>query len=313
LGVESAHDVNITLLVEEALQLIDITVPKNISLRLELSNSLHPVFADKTQMQQIIMNLVSNAAESIGEEEVGSITISTRLIQAEKQDLESRYIEEKRQPGSYVLLEVIDNGCGMDAETQSRMFEPFYTTKFAGRGLGMSALLGIVRSHAGTVQVSSSVGRGSCFRVLLPVSHDAVVEGVETSPEAIHHGDLSTTVLLVDDEVMVRSVVERLLKRIGCKVILAADGKQGIEAYQKHKDEISLVLLDMMMPVMGGKETLIRLREMDATLPVFICSGYSSENVSDQFDTVQPNGVLQKPFTLKLLSELLEMKMNKSE
>jgi len=301
-------DVNITLLVEEALQLIDISVPKNISLRLELSNSLYPVYADKTQMQQIIMNLVTNAAESIGEDEVGSITISTRLIQAEKQDLESRYIKEKCEPGPYVLLEVLDNGCGMDAETQSRMFEPFFTSKFAGRGLGMSALLGIVRSHAGTVQVNSVVGRGSCFKVLLPVSHETVVNLVEAIPESLQDGDVSATVLVIDDEVMVRSVVERLLKRIGCKVILAADGKQGIEAYQKHKDEISMVLLDMMMPVMGGKETLKRLREMDASLPVFICSGYSNENVSGQFDTVQPNGILQKPFTLSMLSEVLKMK-----
>jgi len=301
------NDVNITLLVEEALQLIDISVPKNISLKLELSNSLYPVFADKTQMQQIIMNLVTNAAESIGEEEMGSITISTRLIQAEIQDLESRYIEEKCKPGPYVLLEVLDSGCGMDAETQSRMFEPFYTSKFAGRGLGMSALLGIVRSHAGTVQVSSSVGRGSCFRVLLPVSHEVVTKGIKPNDEPLYHADQSATVLLIDDEVMVRSVVERLLKRIGCKVILAADGKQGIEAYKKHKNEINIVLLDMMMPVMGGKETLKRLMEMDASLPVFICSGYSNENVSGQFDTVQPNGILQKPFTLNMLSEVLEM------
>ncbi|RLL52278.1 PAS domain S-box protein [Mariprofundus sp. EBB-1] len=302
------HDVNMTLLVEKALQLIDITVPKNISLNLDLSNSLPPVFADKTQMQQVIMNLVSNAAESIAKEKMGSITISTRLIEADQQALESRYIDEQCKPGAYVLLEVRDDGCGMDSETQSRLFEPFYTTKFAGRGLGMSAVLGIVRSHNGSLQLSSAVGSGTCFKVLLPVSHNTVTEDVNIDEGFTSlGGDLSATVLVIDDELMVRTVVERLLNRLGCKVILAADGKQGIEAYQHHKDEISIVLLDMMMPVMGGKETLKRLKALNAALPIYICSGYGNENISDQFNAVQPDGIVLKPFTLKRLTEVLEI------
>ena len=304
------NDLNITELVEEALQLIDISVSKNISLKLELSNILDPVLADKTQMQQIIMNLVTNAAESIGEEAVGHIVISTRLIEADNQDLECRYIDGKCKPGPYMLLEVVDDGCGMNAETQRKMFEPFYTTKFTGRGLGMSAVLGIVRSHSGVIQVRSTVGEGSSFRVLLPISNVAANEGIEICKKSSYHSDLSVTVLLIEDEMMVSAVAERLLQRIGCKVILAADGLQGIEAYQQHKDEITLVLLDMMMPIMGGKETLTRLREMDATLPIFICSGYSTDKVSSQFNREQPNGILQKPFTFKLLSELLEDNMN---
>ena len=304
-GVFLRTGVNMTLLVEEALQLIDVSIPKNISLNLEMSSELPNVYADKTQMQQIIMNLITNAAESIGDEKQGSITIVTRLIQAGKKDLESKFIEHRLKPGAYVLFEVVDNGCGMDSHTMAKMFDPFFTTKFTGRGLGMSAVLGIVRSHDGSVQVSSKPGQGSQFKVLLPASNREPAIHAENNTEVMLHHEAEHTVLLIDDEVMVRTVVERLLKKLGCKVLLAADGEQGLEVYKQHGKEIDLVLLDMTMPRMGGKETLSRLRALDALLPVFICSGYSNDSVSGQFDEVQPTGFLQKPFSLRSLQDVL--------
>ena len=298
-------DVNMTALVEETIQLIDVSVSKNISLKLELSNTLPEVYADKTQMQQVVMNLVTNAAESIGKDRQGSITIVADLIQAGSEDLRSGFIEERREPGAYILFEVVDNGCGMDEETMGKMFDPFFTTKFTGRGLGMSAVLGIVRSHDGVIQVDSEKGKGSRFRVLLPVSDHAATTHLNENTEGAILPESGITVLVIDDEVMVRSVVERLLNKLGCKVLLAPDGEQGFNTYMCHREEIDLVLLDMTMPRMGGKETLERLRGVDAALPVFICSGYSNESISGQFETVQPNGVLQKPFTMKALNKAM--------
>jgi len=306
-GICLKSDVDMSALVEEELQLIDVSVPKNISMTLELANALPAVRADKTQMQQIIMNLVTNAAESIGDAKTGSITITTAAIQAGTKELESRFIEEKREPGSYVLLEVIDSGCGMDETVTGRIFDPFFTTKFTGRGLGMSAVLGIVRSHGGTIQVNSKPGHGTRFRVLLPASPEGeAVIPAENSEEPIKDKDVARTVLVIDDEVMVRTVVERLLKKLGCKVILAENGREGVEVYREHAQQVGIVLLDMTMPVMGGKEALGKLRGLNASLPVFICSGYSHESVADMFDEDQPSGFLQKPFTLHALSEMLQ-------
>jgi len=304
-GAFLKSDVNMSALVDEALQLIDISIPKNISLTLALSNVLPLVHADKTQMHQIIMNLVSNAAESIGDEKQGRISIITSLIQAGSKELASRYIEEERQPGSYVLLEVMDNGCGMDEATMDKIFDPFFTTKFTGRGLGMSALLGIVRSHGGAIQLDSKPGQGADFRILLPLSHGAGEAIVEHSIEPVLKHDVVRTVLVIDDEMTVRAVVERLLDKLGCKVMLAGDGERGVELCQQYRQEIDVVLLDLTMPGMGGIEAMHALRKLDASLPVFICSGYSHEGVVGKFGNMQPSGFLQKPFSLKALSDML--------
>jgi len=253
----------------------------------------------------VIMNLVTNAAESIGADAQGKITIIADLIEASKEELQSRFIDEERESGPYILFEVIDSGCGMDGATMGRMFDPFFTTKFTGRGLGMSAVLGIVRSHEGVIQVESRPGEGSRFRVLLPVSgRIALVPEGEGAVTAMDAGT-AATVLVIDDEVMVLSVVERLLNKLGCKVIKAVDGEQGFAAFEQHRHEIALVLLDMTMPKMDGRQTLEKLHAIDASLPVVICSGYSHENVSSKFKGVQPSGFMQKPFTLKALNEVL--------
>ncbi|WP_338089492.1 hybrid sensor histidine kinase/response regulator [Mariprofundus ferrooxydans] len=304
-GMFVKSEVNITTLVEKELQLIDISISKNISLKLELSNVLPSVCADKTQMQQIIMNLVTNAAESIGEEKQGDITIMTTVIEADSKALACPYIDAIREPGEYVLLEVTDNGCGMDKATMGKIFDPFFTTKFTGRGLGMSAVLGIVRAHGGTIQIDSKPGSGTCFKILLPVSVSDDADQVTADDKTVRPHNLSRTILVVDDEMMVRKVVERLLGRLGCKVMLAADGKEAVDVFRRHRQEIDVVLLDMTMPVMGGKEALKQLRDLDASLPVFICSGYRHESVADMFDEVQPSGFLQKPFSLNVLSEML--------
>ena len=305
-GICLKSDVNMTVLVEEELQLIDVSVPKNISLTLDLANALPAVHADKTQMQQIIMNLVTNAAESIGDAKAGGITITTAAIQAGNKELESRFIEEVREPGNYVFIEVSDDGSGMDAATKAKLFDPFFTTKFTGRGLGMSAVLGIVRSHGGTLQVNSKPGQGTRFTVLLPASDIGDPIPVKSIDEPVKETHIACTVLVIDDELMVRTVVERLLKKLDCKVLLAANGREGVETYREHAQQIDVVLLDLTMPVMDGKEALGLLHGLNASLPVFICSGYSHESVAVMFDADKPCGFLQKPFTLHTLSEMLQ-------
>ena len=300
------EDLSVTELVEEALQLIDISIPKNISLNLDLASGLPAIHADRTQLQQVIMNLVTNAAESIGHGCAGSITIRTVAMHASRKDLQSRFIEAELEPGDYVLLEVSDSGCGMDGATIEKMFEPFFTTKFTGRGLGMSAVLGIVRSHGGTIHVSSRPGRGTMFRILLPVCERPSLKSAEKRPTALKRvHPTGYKVLVVEDEEAVSSVVKRLLERMGCEVMIATDGESGVETYRRHRDVIDLVLMDLTMPVMDGREALKRLREIDPDLPVFICSGYSYEGVESGFAEVRPSGFLQKPFTMQTLQRIL--------
>jgi len=300
------QEINITQLVEEALQLIDVSIPKNVALHLQLGESLPSMMADKTQVQQVIMNLISNAAESINEEKQGTITVVTSLMQATAADLHCRLIEEVRVPGRYIALTVSDNGCGMTRTTQDKIFDPFFTTKFTGRGLGMSAVLGIVRSHGGVIQVNSRPGKGTRFHILLPVSpqQQRAVAAIADAGATVLMDEL--TVLVVDDELMVRSVAQRLLQRLGCTVILAEDGAEALELYEQHRSTINLVLLDMTMPVMGGKETWERLHALDAGLPVVVCSGYSSQAIAEKFARDKPSGFLQKPFTFKALHDALQ-------
>ncbi|MDQ6992238.1 MAG: PAS domain S-box protein [Mariprofundus sp.] len=299
------EDVNLTSLVEGSLQLIDVSIPKHVSLSLELAENLPAVYADKTQLEQIIMNLVTNAAESMSDKKAGEMNISTKMLMADKKMLKSNVIENELEQGAYILLEVSDTGCGMSVATRDKIFDPFFTTKFTGRGLGMSAVLGIVRAHGGTIQLESSVGRGSCFKVLLPVSKSveiALLPAKLPTSEALF---ADYTVLVVDDELMVRSVVQCLLEKLGCSVLVAEGGKEAIELFGRSEAKIDMVLLDLTMPKMDGGEVLIALRKLNAEVPVYISSGYSREGIIDQFGVVQPTGFLQKPYSMKSLQRVL--------
>jgi len=304
-GAVIRHAANLSELVGETLQLIDASISKRIELRCELHSPMPPILADRTQMQQIIMNLVTNASEAIGEDESGEIQVITGIIQATREDLDNPFLDEKRDEGEYVYLEVRDNGCGMDPVVQGKIFEPFFTTKFTGRGLGMSAVIGIVRSHGGALQLDSEPGSGSCFRVLLPVSQTMQSERERFSKTSVRESATTCTVLVIDDEAMVRTAAEGLLHKLGCNVMLAEDGKQGLDVYRQHAEQIDMVLLDMTMPKMGGVEVLDQLRQIKSDLPVFVCSGYSNEKIAGQFHKYRPNGYLNKPFSLSDLTALL--------
>ncbi len=290
-------------LVEEMAHLLQTSVSKKALLRIRPEPSLPTIRGDASQIRQIAMNLVMNASEAV-EERSGIITLSTGLARYTRDELGEMVLGEDLQGGEYVFLEVVDTGCGMDEVTLDRLFEPFFTTKFTGRGLGMSAVLGIVRGHGGAVSVQSTVGMGTTFRVLFPLAADAVEDPMEQSVDAaVWRGQ--GHVLLVDDEETVRTLARRMLERIGYTVSTAEDGREALEVYRERMDEIDFVLLDLTMPRMDGREAFEALREMDPSVTVIVSSGYTEHEIQSRFQASRPDGFVQKPYSLTTLREFL--------
>jgi signal transduction histidine kinase/DNA-binding response OmpR family regulator len=279
--------------------LIGASVPKHVLLRFNLANDLPLVQADASQIQQIIMNLIINAAEAIGESK-GIIDVFTSIQDLPEGGVEGNLLPQNGRPGTYAVLSVCDNGCGMDEQTKQRIFDPFFTTKFTGRGLGLSAVLGIVRAQNGLLTLESSPGCGATFKVFLPVTGEqrgtraARVSATNTK----HHP--AATVLVVDDEEVVLRTATVGLQKADYHVLTAVNGQQALDIFQASPHEIAAVVLDLTMPVMGGAETLRRLRELDSAVPVVGSSGYDQRNATHQFGA----GVaafLQKPYKIQEL------------
>ena len=275
-GQFELRQVNINDIVSEMVQMIEVTAAKKGAVRYEFGENLPRIQVDPAQLRQIIVNLVMNAAESL-ESIHGMITLSTGLIDCRDLDLSGTLLDEEYSADSYVCLRVADNGCGMDKKAIERIFDPFYTTKFTGRGLGLAAVLGIVRGHKGVIQVDSEVGRGTVFTVFFPAeSEKAVVP--PPAPTRMWRGQ--GAVLLVDDEPYVRDVGSRMLEWIGFDVLPACDGLEALDLYRQHREGIVAVLLDMTMPRMGGEECFAALRKAGCRIPVILSSGYNqSENI----------------------------------
>ena len=293
-------------LVGDMFSLLQSSISKKATLNLNLKEPLPPLHGDPGQIRQIIMSLVTNASEAIGDRS-GVITISTGLMQCSREYLCEAYLYENLAEGLYVWLEVSDTGSGMDQEPQRRVFEPFFTTKFTGRGLGLSAVLGIVRGHKGALKVFSRPGKGTTFKVLFP----AVLEG---KPPADQGGALKAgggdwksagAILLVDDEESVRALGARMLEWVGFKVLTAADGQEALAIYRNRHHEIALVLLDLTMPHMDGEETLHELRRIDAKARAVILSGYTESEIAPRFAGKPLFGFLRKPYTLSALRQCL--------
>jgi len=315
-GKTMVEPVNLSELVEETAQILDVFVSKKATLDTNLDPVLPVIDADRTQLQQIVMNLITNASEAIGDDS-GTISISTRSTGALASDLHSEYIEHTPLPGPYVCLEVRDSGCGMDEQTLQRIFDPFYSTKFTGRGLGMSAVLGIVRSHQGSIRITSQPGSGTTVRVYLPVSSvqdKASLPAAELKPvDAAPADDRNrTTILLVDDEHVVRSIVEAILQRMGYTVLTAENGRECIETFRKYHKDIAVVLLDLTMPVMDGREAFQQLHRIDANVKVILSSGYSREEAFQQFKDISPAGFLQKPYLSRPLQQAIQNAIGKA-
>ena len=292
--------IDINRLIDEMGHILNVSISKKAVLKYNFDKNLPSVYADASQIRQIIMNLIINASEAIGEKS-GIITISTGLIDAKRDYLSIIRIDEFLPEGYYVFIEVSDTGCGMDKEVQDKLFDPFFSTKFIGRGLGLSAVQGIVRGHTGAIKVYSEPGKGSTFKILLPCPDLLYnVPEKEISPE-LRELTAKGTVLVVDDEETVRAYASRILERLGFKVLTAKDGRDGVEKFRAHTDEISLVLLDMTMPHMDGKEAFRELKIIKPDISVILSSGYNEQEATSYFTGKGLAGFIQKPFQIDTL------------
>ena len=277
--------------VEEVSHLLSVSISKKVALRFQFQEGLPFFQAEASQIQQVVMNLVTNASEAIGEAE-GSVTIRTGLHQYGAQELARDFPGQAITPGDFLTLEVVDTGMGMSPEVQARIFEPFYTTKFTGRGLGLSAMQGIIRAHGGGIRVQSEVGRGSTFQVIFPAGVGLELEPEVATPEDPWWGQ--GTILVVDDEESVRLIAAQLLGSMGFDVVTAADGVEALDCYRRMP--IRAVLTDLTMPRMGGLETFRELRRLDPACPVVLISGYNEREAIQDFLGLGLAAFVQKPF-----------------
>jgi len=301
------RDIDLNEVVLDNASLLRTSVGRNIELAIATTPGLPGIKADQEQIQQVIMNLIINAAEAIGDGP-GIIDIGTGMLECDDDYLFRSRVEEKPAAGRFVYLEVSDTGCGMDGETQARLFEPFYTTKFMGRGLGMSAVLGIVRAHGGAIMLDSRKGRGTVFRILFPGLGAADARTPEIAAPEERSGAPRAgrgTVLVVDDEQDVRDLCMEIVEYLGFTAIGAADGNEALRIFGELTSEIGLVVLDMTMPNLDGVGAFYGLRRIRPDVDVVISSGYSEDDVSRHFTGDRPSGFLQKPFKVEELRAIL--------
>ena len=305
-------------LVRDITNLLQTSIPRTVQLRFMNQTraltrrrvapqaGLPCIEGDAAQVQQLIMNLVINAAEAVEEGRTETVLIITSLEEVTQSYIDQLIAPNGILPGAYVKLEVRDRGCGMDEATLSRIFDPFFTTKFIGRGLGLAAVMGIVRGHKGALHVDSAPGKGTSFKVLFPVS-----EGPPTTPERSSrepeqslagHG----TILVIDDEDVVRQTAKSALETYGYDVVVAENGKEGVDLFQELGDEVAAVLLDMTMPVMSGEEALMHLKSMRPDVPVVLSSGYDEAEATRLFTGKGLAGFVQKPYTAACLAEKMK-------
>ncbi len=298
--VVKLHDVNEA--VQEMAHLLQVSISKKATLRLHLAQSLPPIEADGAQFQQVVMNLVTNASDALGDQE-GIIAISTGLAAIDADYIATTFPTQSLAPGRYVTLEVSDTGQGMSRDVQARIFDPFFTTKPTGRGLGLSAMLGILRGHHAGLKIYSEVGRGSSFKAFFPAAQGhAVPLEAAGPPEEV---DLKGTVLLVDDEPTVLETIGSALETLGLRVVLARDGLEALETLSSDPTAIDLVLMDLTMPRMDGREAFQAMRQVHPGVRVILSSGYNEQESIQPFLGKGLAGFLQKPYTFDVLRTAL--------
>ncbi len=288
-------------LLEDMLQMLEVSISKKVVLRLHKHRPLPAVEADATQLRQVIMNLVINASEAIGDRS-GVVAITTGCMDCDRSYLKGVWLDENLTGGLYVYLEIADSGCGMDKETLAKLFDPFFTTKFTGRGLGMAAVLGIIRGHKGAIKVYSEQGKGTSFKILLPASSRPADQFNNDSLTDEWQG--SGMVLLVDDEETVRGVGVEMLKELGFTAITARDGQEALEIFRATPG-IAFVILDLTMPHMDGEQCFRELRQLDPGVKVIISSGYNNHEVTQKFAGKGLAGFIQKPYNLSTLMDTI--------
>ncbi len=310
-GTEPTQLVDLTEAIEKGLATLRDSVPPQVHFRMATVRELPAVKADPDQLQRVLACLVANASEALGNGKQ-EIAITTGAAYCDSTYLRQTYVDDGLAEGPYVFLEVTDTGCGMDQATVARVFDPFFTTKFPGRGLGLASVLGIVRGHRGAVVVHSEPREGTTFRVLFPAQDRRAEpqpppssERRDTQPQAAP-SKLTGTILLVDDEEIVRRAGRAVLQRLGMDVLTAADGVEAIEVFADQKDVIRCVLLDLTMPRKDGFEAFQELHSMKASTPIILLSGYCEEEATQRFSGKGVAGFLQKPYKSTELAQILQ-------
>lgn len=300
-GRREIRPVDICHVTKDALAIVQASVSKKITIRHDIPATCPTIEADVGQLQQLMLNLVLNAAESIGEQH-GEVSVGVRIRDVSDAELAERYAGFALPSRPYIEIQVRDTGAGMDEETRQQIFDPFFTTKFMGRGLGLAAALGIVRAHGGGIAVESAPGRGSTFTVLFPaeqVSETPMTVADSITESARGHG----MVLVVDDEVAVRSMMQNSLEDLGYTVLTAEHGAQALELFDRSARKIELVLLDLIMPVMDGAETARELHARDPSVPILITSGVGDHPMLRHLGDVRIAGFVPKPFAPDQLAQ----------
>ncbi len=316
--------IDLSLVVEEIGRMISVSISKKAVVEYRLAKGLPPMGGDVTQIRQVIMNLIINASEAIGSQN-GTITITTGCVGGTPAAAGGFPLPEELGNGRFLFLEVSDSGQGMDEATLEKIYDPFFTTKFTGRGLGLTATLGIVRGHRGMIKVTSEPGRGSCFRVFFPVAegvsgkepsraapswlfgHIRPTVGLEAAPQAREEKSKEVGAILVaDDEEDVRDTCRRMLESLGYDVLLAADGKSALDQFQQHQSRIRCILLDLTMPNLDGEETFRELIKIDPQVRVVLMSGYSESSTISQFSPKCLAGFLKKPYQIEDLGSMVK-------
>lgn len=290
----STEPIHLSVLVREMSDLLRVSTPKSVKVEYDCPDDLPLTNGDPTQIRQVVLNLMTNASEAL-ENAPGVVSVTTRVEDVTRSYLAGTIVDDGLDQGCYVVLEVTDSGGGMTEQTAARIFDPFFSTKFTGRGLGLAAVLGIVRGHGGAIKVETALGKGTTMIVLLPCRDQE--QGVDGSAQYDSAKFLrKRTVLVFDDEEYVRAVAEQMLGLAGYKALTAASGSEGLALFEEHRSEIALVLLDVTMPGMDGPETFDRLRRVNPTLPIVLFSGHDEKTAMSRFKITSNAGFIQKPF-----------------
>lgn len=298
--------INMGILVTEMVEMLSSAGHKNIAIKHVITPNLPLIHGDAGQIRQIAINLIINATEAIGDAQ-GDIDVMVTKITVNGENPEKDHRGKIIPPGSYVCLEVTDTGCGMDEETLRRIFEPFYTTKFTGRGLGLSATLGIISGHDGALQIFSRQGTGTTFKVYLPVLvKEAGLDSSQHNVKASLPWNGNGTILLVEDEDQVRLVAKLILQEFGFTVIEAINGKEAMDLYLKNSATIALVITDLGMPIMDGYQLFFELKKLNPELPIIISSGFGDRDITSKIPKESMAGLISKPYNPSQLQAVLK-------
>jgi PAS domain S-box-containing protein len=301
--------VNMGEVLDDMIDLLKTTIPKTTEINFDKASTIPFIKGDSSQLSQIVLNIVINASEAIGDVQ-GEIRISLSTTEIKAEQIVIDYLGNTIPVGSYVRLEISDNGSGMDDEIKRRIFEPFYTTKFTGRGLGMSAILGIIKGHQGALQLESQLGQGTTFKVFLPAQSDKSISNRSSLPTPHTAWQGSGTILLVEDEEQILLVAKLMLEKLGHTVIEASNGREALDMFQKHIDDIVLVVTDIGMPIMDGYQLFSELKKLNPNLPIIIASGFGNTVVTSHIPRKDIAALINKPYDFDRIRDVMKNVMD---